>query len=325
MENNIKPYYYNEIDRISQKITSENADFVFSVIADTHLDNSLDVSLENMGEVDKKVGFQCMIHLGDFLNGNIPKNYTKKILKNDMKRFCSVLKSGRFFPAQGNHDGFTDNIGKTRNDMALDEDWYEATKFTENYENVSRPHKKPYFYADYPDIQVRIIVSCSFYYEFVDGIFEKRYGTSDEQVEWFKNEALNLDKEWTVIIVSHDSPFNKFYDDAYLDEDSRINGKRMFEILLSKKNEKKFNVAAWLIGHFHGEFVSKVNGINMIIVPGETAYKFQLGKMPDGGEFLDRKLNTATEDSWKGAVLDKKNKVLKLFAFGAGEDITVYY
>ena len=84
---NIKPCYIEEVKRVA-KITKNTAgEFKFAVVADTHIDNSLPDTICNMQNVDKEVDFKCLIHLGDFLNGNFPRKYTKEVLKEQMEMF----------------------------------------------------------------------------------------------------------------------------------------------------------------------------------------------------------------------------------------------
>lgn len=321
----IKSCYKQELERVVKRIDEDRGDFLFSLVADTHLDNSLPDTLANVSATDERVGFDCMLHLGDFLNGNIPKNYTKEILKSQMKDFVGAVGSGAFYPAQGNHDGYVDLCGA--NDMAIDEDWAEATAFLGNLKNVSRPEGKPYFYADYPEKQLRLIVICSFHYAgFYEGKgFSKLYGIDGEQIRWLKEDALNLGKDWTVMLFSHDTPFSNFDEEKLLEDNVRLNGTLAMNTLLECKRERGFEVAAWFIGHFHGELIARFFGINFILIGCETAYVPQLWDMPKGGFYYPRVLGTEEEDLWDSVVWNKSKRLLRLIRFGAGEDREVSY
>lgn len=321
----IKPYYEEEIKRISDKLNNYKDCFKFAVVADSHLDNSLEDTLNNIKAVDSLSQFDCLLHLGDFMNGNLSRQYTKEILKRQMELFKNCLISEKFYPVQGNHDGFADSITGI-NDMAIDEDWYEATEFADKYDNVSREHNKPYFYVDCLTEKIRIITVSSFYYTgFTDGgTFVKQYGVSNEQVEWLKKSALNVGKDWTVIIQSHDTPFENFNENVCIDN-SKINGNEIMEIIKRTRDKNGFDLAAWFIGHYHGDYIGKVNGINFILVGSETAYIPSLWDMPENGYYPKRKCGTVLEDLWDAAVLDKENRKVRLFRFGAGEDREIDY
>ncbi len=325
MNSSIKPYYRGEIKRVAEKTVSERGDFVFSIITDTHLDNTLNDSINNIHQVDKIVNFRCLLHLGDFLNGNIPFKYTKKIIKSEMERYRGALRNGVLYPVQGNHDGYTDNIYLNAFDMAIDEDWYNATRFVDEYKNVSRIPQKPYYYVDYPNEKIRFIILSSCHYTFENNKFNKKTGFDDEQVNWLKKYALNIDSDWTVFFCSHIPPYSVFKDDDVKNDNSCINGQLVVDIILLEQKRKNFNIAAWLIGDYHGDFFAKVRGINMIIFACRTAYEPQLWQMPEGGYYPTRLLNTVTEDLWVSAVLDKKQRKLKLYRFGAGEDVILEY
>lgn len=319
-----KTYYKKEIEKVAQKVEDTEGDFRFAVVADTHLDNSLSDTLENIKAVDKKVHFKCITHLGDFMNGNITEKYTREILKEQMKMFCESVGTRTFYPVEGNHDGYFDNAVHFTNDMAIDEMWYESTSYLQEYKNLSRRKNKPYFYVDYPDEKIRMIFTCSFSYTFKDGVFSKIYDSDREQAEWFKNEAINVESDWTLMLFSHDVPFAKFAEDEG-DNVTKCNAESMLSALTEAKKNKGFNVAAWFIGHFHGDMVTVRNGINFVLVASETAYVPQLWAMPYGGYYPKRDLGTVTEDLWDAAILNREEKTLTLLRFGAGEDRKISY
>lgn len=62
----IKYYYKDKVRKISEKINEYDKCFNFSIVADTHLDNSLDDTYANIKAVDENVGFEFLLHLGDF-------------------------------------------------------------------------------------------------------------------------------------------------------------------------------------------------------------------------------------------------------------------
>lgn len=325
----VKPCYIEKVKEVCKKTLEIKGDLKFAVSADTHLDNSLPDTFRNIKAIDSEVGFDFMLHLGDFLNGNIPRKYTAEILKDQMDSFRNSIATKAFYPAPGNHDGFFEYGQST--DMTINEDWYEATKHTEEFKNVTRPKNRQYFYADYPEEKVRIIILNSFHYTGFDNVekFEKVYGFDLEQIEWVKNIALDLEKDWTVILASHDTPFSGF-DPNYKDEDNEIvNGNLMFDAVLTAKKEKGFLLAAWFIGHHHGDLILNVRGVNFILVASGTAYVPTLWDAPVppeyGNFFPRRELNTDTEDLWDSVILDKSARKLKLIRFGAGEDREASY
>ena len=326
MTEQIKPCYGSEIQKTADELNRFGNCFRFAVVTDTHLDNSLPQTLTNIREVDSRVGFDCLLHLGDFLNGSLSRSYTKQLLNVQMELFKDCIASNHFYPVEGNHDGFGDRVTLHAVDITPDEDWYEATKFVDSYENVGRAPGKPYFYVDYPIRKIRLIVLCTFFYTGYDGKeqFKKLDGTVSLQAEWLKNTALDVEKDWTVMIFSHDTPF-VYFDERVCENNRQINGNLLMDIVKQAKNEKGFDFAAWFVGHYHGDYIGKVNGLNFIVIASETAYIPQLWDMPDGGCYPKRQLGTDTEDLWDGAVLDKDNRKVRLFRFGAGKNREIDY
>lgn len=325
--NKIKPCYIEEIKRVSEKTINTKGEFKFAVIADTHLDNSLPNTICNIQNVDKAVNYRCLAHLGDFLNGNIPRKYTAEILKSQMEDFVEATAAKAFYPAPGNHDGFVDRIKHNANDMTINEDWYEATNFTENYENVTRPKNRQYFYADYPEEKIRLIIINSYHYTgFDDGEnFHKVYGIDKEQIKWVEESALNLDKDWTVMLFSHDMPFSNIPEEKIAEENKIVNGNLLLDTVVNARAKNGFEIAGWFIGHHHGDLLRRVRDINFILVGCATAYVAQLWALPFNGTKPQRTLNTATEDLWDSVILNKTEKKLTLVRFGAGEDREVNY
>lgn len=315
----IKKWYKEEITRVCQKVNSLEKDLVFGIAADSHLDNSMEDFAENIKAVDEKINMKCLTHLGDFMNGNLPRNVTMKVLDEQMTLYRNAVSNKHFYPAQGNHDGFS-------GDRAVDSDWFEATKFTDSYENVVRPENKPYFYADFEDLKVRFIIVSTFFYEgYDDGTpYKKRDGIDDKQVQWLENEAFDIKEGWTVFLFSHDCPLENYEEESRYKETAIHNGGRIFNSLVEKSKEKGFDIGVWFIGHFHGDNHICVDGINFVTVASQTAYVPTLFDMPLG-EYPQRDLNTVTEDSWEIAVWNKEEKTVNLIRFGAGNDRVIKY
>ena len=296
---NIKPFYKREIKKVASKLNKEEADIKFVVVADSHLDNSIGETLKNISETDDLVNFDFMLHLGDFLNGNIPKEYTRDLLKKQANLFSKAI-NGHFYPTPGNHDGYSD---LKANDMFTDEMWEEATG------------RKPYYFEDFGDF--RIICVNSFTYEYTpEGKYKKLYKILDSQVEWIKNVALDTDK--TVIFLSHALPLKSLTDHE---------ATPIIEAILEAKNEKGFDIAGWFIGHYHGDYTFNAHGINFILVGSETAYVPQLWGYTDSEPeiYQERKLDTVTEDLWDAVCINKASRTIKLFRFGAGENRKLTY
>lgn len=321
----LKHCYQQEAEKTIADIAQVSHDFLFALLTDSHLDEGLGNTLCNISAVDRSVHFDCAVHMGDFLTGNITRSYTKKLLKMQMESFQAALSNGVFYPVQGNHDGFLENAGKSRENIVLEEDWYEATAFVDTYPNVSRPSPKPYFFVDYPDRKLRLIILSTQYYEEGGGRTKAplRIGIDSRQLVWLSQNALTVESGWTVMLFSHDAPVIE----AMRSDDSLWgNGGAVMDVLSEAMQQRGILIAGWFFGHDHGELITKINGIPFILIGSQTAYVPQLWESVNGaGFYYERRRNTVTEDLWDAVALDMQARKLTLFRFGAGDDRFVSY
>ena len=314
----VQECFKQEIEKITRDVLAAGGDFRFAVVADSHLDNSISKFLANISAVDNAVNFDCMLHLGDFLNGSLSERYTRKILKEQIELYESAIKAD-FYPAQGNHDGFSNLKNPRTHDILPDELWKDATG------------REPCYYIDYEEQKIRLVCVCSYDYTYENGVFDKIYGVRHDTIKWLYEEALNVENDWTVIIFSHDSPFTEFPVDNIDETEYYVNGREQLDAVVRAKEERGFDIAAWFIGHRHDDFEQKLCGINFIMINSQTAYIATLwdtiNPQRNGKYFaeLERNIGTVTEDLWDAVVLDKKERKIKLFRFGAGIDREVEY
>ena len=93
----INQCYEYEAAHTIQDVLSCNGDLNIALVADSHLDNSVPATIENISAVDQAVHFDCCVHLGDFLAGEIGGRYAKLLLRqqpvaSDLRIVSSVLK-----------------------------------------------------------------------------------------------------------------------------------------------------------------------------------------------------------------------------------------
>ena len=127
----IKNYFRQELQRLEDRTKECTYDMSFVLVADSHLDDYEEETLQNIQAADKMISYDFIVHLGDFMNGNLPKGYTAEILQEEMNKYRRSVKNGIFYPVQGNHDGYCNSTyQRGQCDIVLDEDWYVATAFT---------------------------------------------------------------------------------------------------------------------------------------------------------------------------------------------------
>lgn len=321
----MKSCYKQAFKNTVHKLKECGDKFLFAVVADSHLDNSAEESCNNIREVCEKTQISCVLHLGDIMCDGLPRKTLNRYMKKEIDMFCDCSPNGHFFPARGNHDGFKDFVKKVTA-VRLDADWFEATHYIEKLPNTSRPDGMPYFYVDYPEKKIRLIALNSFFYTEVNGDEVKgaRDGYDDQQLEWFKSDALNLGEGWTVIAFAHDAPISTF-DESFMKNNTIYNGNEMLSVIKDKMKKNGFKFAAWLVGHYHGDMTFCADGVNLVFVASETAYVPTLWDMPEGGYYPDRILGTETEDLWDAVCVDTDEQKLRFFRFGAGKDREISY
>ena len=313
----IKKCYEQEAEKTIRDVLSCDGDLTIALVADSHLDNSAPETVENIAAVDQAVQFDCCVHLGDFLAGEIGGRYAKLLLRQQLELFRPAVSSGRFFPVQGNHDACSGPYSERL--------WPESIGFLDAEQNVRRPAQKPYYYVDIAKEKVRLVFVCSYYDEHRGGGPVMIFGYEEDQIQWLQNEALALPSNWTVMLFSHDAPFSAllFDEETALAKNTITNGNQVFYALDQCRKQYGFDIAGWFIGHYHGDRIVTLFGIPFVITASETAYDPQL--FDDDVRFWARTLGTQSEDLWDALVLKKSERRVYLKRFGAGEDRIVHY
>lgn len=221
----INQCYEYEAAHTIQDVLSCNGDLNIALVADSHLDNSVPATIENISAVDQAVHFDCCVHLGDFLAGEIGRRYAKLLLRQQLALFRPTVSSGRFFPVQGNHDACSGPYSARL--------WPEAIGFLDAEQGVCRPAQKPYYYVDIAKEKVRLVFLCSYFYEHRDGEPIMIFGYEEDQIQWLQNETLVLPSDWTVMLFSHDAPFSAllFDEKTALEKNDIVNGNQIFRAL----------------------------------------------------------------------------------------------
>ena len=333
----VQPYFEEEIKKTIKSIEEKKpgSDMVFALVTDTHLSDNGDNTRENISAVDDRVDFECLVHMGDVLCGNIPEKISRKILKEEIEGYRNSLKNRVFYIAEGNHDGFRDERykGQLVTDMSLDENWFEDTSFINENKNVKREGKKPYFYVDYPEKELRMIFLCSTSYTHNKEEFEfiKEYSIKKPQIDWLAG-ALDVPKGYSVMMFSHIPPLKENGGAKPLLIEGRNYGK-VIELIKAFNNKGTLNIdgkvydysendgsfVAWFAGDDHSDFLEEFDGITCVGVTCQTAYIPQLWE-PIGKFTGPRDYYTVNEDAWDSVIWNKKERTIYLIRCGAGED-----
>ena len=80
----------------------------FVMLTDTKLCDTVDDTAENIRTADSNIHFDFIIHMGNFINGNNPRNISMTLLDNEFKKISGMISKKEFYPVQGRTDGYRD-------------------------------------------------------------------------------------------------------------------------------------------------------------------------------------------------------------------------
>lgn len=308
--------FKTEIDKTVLDIRSlrEDGDLCFALLTDTHLSDEGEQTIENISAVDCEIGFDCIVHLGNLLNANNPEKISRRLLREDIENYRGAVASKKLFVSQGDQDGWRDErfIGQLVKGIMTDSAWSEDTEYLNDYENISRPEGKPYYYVDFPESNIRLVVLCSYHYQYDKNVeFYQRYvGIDAIQVKWFLNEALAGCEDKTVLIFSHRIPQSRFEcgNDPFI---YKGNSTEPILAIIQQAKKRGVNIACWFAGAYGIDSEIELGGFNYAVINS------QLSK--------GRELGTVEQDCWDAVLIKEKEHKIYLFRFGAGEDRIISY
>lgn len=327
----VKPWFEEEVATTAASLRQvrEEGDLCFALVTDTLLHDTGADTRENIRAVDDKVGFDFFAHLGNFVNGRNPEKVTRKLFRQELEEFRHTVASGRFFPAQGDLDGYRDENfkGQLATSIARDEHWVADTAFLSEEKDLHRPEGAPYYYVDFPEQKARLVVLCSYRYEF-DGenlLYEKRVSYGLAQIAWMQNEALQVKKGWHVLFLSHALPESRFEcgKDPFI-----YNGystEKVLSIVQAAVRERGVEVAGFLAGRYHYDAQALVGGIWHVTVDQQFPQVSPAPAVEGAMTAESRAKGTREQDLWTACLWKPTQRKLYLFRFGAGEDRVISY
>lgn len=237
--------------------------FKFAYVTDTYLSDVGAVTVQKIAENDE---FKCIVHGGNALNGNNPEKISMKLLNMEHQRYKESVKSKILLPVQGEKDGWRDERfkGQLAMNIMTDKVWSENISFADKY--IKRSGEAPYYFIDFKEHKVRFVVLCSYFYEYDKEfeLFEKFKGYKANQLKWLINDALNVPKDYTVLIFSHSVPKSRFETgkDPFIYNSWSTEQNLM--IVQQAKRLKGVNIAGWISGGYNNEEAVEIGGINFI-------------------------------------------------------------
>lgn len=295
------PDYYFENNYLDNRVKAINDAIAecsdgcetFFWITDIHWEPDLNTrrSPQLIKYLASKTGINKVLNGGDTGNSQV-------ICKNAINQLRDAIGSDNVYTVSGNHE----MIDASRYERPFIRVADELRGHNSNI--VYGDYNKSYFFYDNEENKVRYI-GLSSYGLFVNNEQESCY--TSEQLSWLKNNALNVEEGWTIIIFSH-SLF------------SINNSTNELEILLSGANSfidaiDNYNgmgsIACVLTGHTHRDRLHKGSSDIPYIISASDRYA------KDGNINVERTPGTITEQHFEAVVIDKGKKKIKIFSIGA--------
>lgn len=254
--------------------------FCFAWLSDNHMYGTVGIDETDMtnmaiGNADKFINFDAIFNTGDSIQGR-PGVSGLNALRKATERFDPK----KLVYAQGNHDR---NVIPT---IITKHEYYNAIHRWNKNENTWGSTDNAYYYRDFNTYKIRVIVLnvCEHMYD-NDIYDESKLGYSNDQLEWLANTALKVESDWSVIVLTHDSPVEMNYNSASIENnphqltqileafkngtstnitytDTKHNG--LFSVNVTTSFSNKGTIIGVFTGHGHCDDMKKVNGINYV-------------------------------------------------------------
>lgn len=304
-----------EIDVLGTK-----SDFTFTFATDVHwyFDDTAYRNVTNnmLAEIAKAVSVDCYINGGDSIY------YGTKFKANGvscMEQVNELIDTDNMVYCVGNHDYNGISTGETNNiEWNFNRTDYENLMMR-RLKDIHRPSGKFYYYRDFTDKKVRVISLDTSDTGFTFGTNGNitndpltQFNISQEQLDWLKTDALNVDDSWNIVVVMHVGAYTE--SDGFIDNNPLTNSNLLIAMLKAYNNKSgdfanyKGNLVCVLSGHAHADGYCNKDGFNAIQV--NCSYPSKSNREP----------NTIDEVAVDCVTIDSEARKVKLFRFGNGND-----
>ena len=311
-DSNDAVYFDMEVQKTADTVLEKQKDgkaLVFALLADSHYvtNGNWEQTVRNIDRVNKKVGFDGIIHLGDLQDGMLDKKMCRRIASDciaDMRNICEPV-----YLAIGNHDT---NYFRGNPQWLTEEEQYGIYgRFNDRY--VKRDGRNGWYYTDYEHVGLRMLFLSSFNHR-----EELRYGFPMEEVCWVERTLAATPDGYKVLVFSHDAPLARL---DYWASEIR-NGERLMQVLEAYHNRPGKEILGYIHGHTHADYVYGERSFPIISI-GCSKCEYFPDKKPEGSTRYTRKLNDVTQQLWDVLVVIPEKRTLEFVRFGAGEDRTI--
>ena len=296
-----KSFFRKEIEETVRKVKEKQEldALTFALISDSHyvINGGWKDSVSNLRAVQKNVGFDAVIHLGDLTDGMVPLSITKeyaRIVMEDMKSLKAP-----FYLTLGNHDS---------NYFRKNPEWMSQEEQCKYY----LQRKLPWYFVDFGRQKLR----CLFLYSF-DHRETVRYGFPMEEIEWVRDILEDMPQGFSVLVFAHIPLLPEMH---YWS--SQIRNSTALKEVLDEYVRRGGSILAYVHGHNHADQIVYTEHFPIVAVGCAKCEDFK-DKKPEGSVTYDRKMGTVSQELWDVVVVNTKKKKLDFVRFGAGEDRSI--
>ena len=259
-------YMQGKVEYIRELIkrTVVNGD-AFMFITDEHWEMNAKQSPKLANYLSETTGINKIFSGGD----RVDHGYDISVAREFMK----ALGNDNYFPAAGNHD-----FGDYGDESLL---YASSFMHLSQKSNVTWGDEGSlYYYVQDDAKKIRYIVLQAFEPNPTKEGLNVTIEYNDEQIEWFKNEALNVDEGYTILIFSHVFLYGYDNSQEFMIPTTFKGYSEMYDAVADY--DGKGEIAAVLQGHFHWEDSTEIYRRTMLSQSYEEAAGKLIYAVPEG-------------------------------------------
>ena len=259
-------YMQGKVEYIRELIkrTVVNGD-AFMFITDEHWEMNAKQSPKLANYLSETTGINKIFSGGD----RVDHGYDISVAREFMK----ALGNDNYYPAAGNHD-----FGDYGDESLL---YASSFMHLSQKSNVTWGDEGSlYYYVQDDAKKIRYIVLQAFEPNPTKEGLNVTIEYNDEQIEWFKNEALNVDEGYTILIFSHVFLYGYDSSQEFMIPTTFKGYSEMYDAVADY--DGKGEIAAVLQGHFHWEDSTEIYRRTMLSQSYEEAAGKLIYAVPEG-------------------------------------------
>jgi len=338
-----KDYYALNAEMITAIDSKENtfigelspSVFAFVLTTDDHNGGAIDKRVRytalGIQKVLKDLPLDGVVNCGDVVLSDAGTT------EDALKHYFEIIPNDNMIYCQGNHDR------SSKLPMLPQRDFFNLVYRKQYGDSSFHFGKYPatYFYKDYSDKKIRVVVLDMYDSDVITNDRLQNAGYKNDQLNWLCNEALVIDGDWQVMLVTHSSPLSTevpyntgpnwncthliaalqcFKDGANYSVTSGT-GEYAIDVHHDFSNQGARTIIGVFSGHNHVDSIIEKNGITYVSsICGYIDIQLYLG---DGS--LTENLGLREQHKYSAiafdvAIVNTEEKQVKLKRFGFGED-----